>query len=127
MAILVACVLGLVALAYVLYPIYHQKAEKALPGGENGENSKSSETLHAVLEQEQAARNALQEVELDYQLDNISEEDYNHLRERYIRRAAVALKARFEQERARDQELDAAIEAQLNKLKEQERNEETAE
>jgi hypothetical protein len=127
MAILVACVLGLAALAYVLYPIYHQKAEKALPGGENGENSKSSETLHAVLEQEQAARNALQEVELDYQLDNISEEDYNHLRERYIRRAAVALKARFEQERARDQELDAAIEAQLNKLKEQERNEETAE
>jgi hypothetical protein len=127
MAILVACVLGLAALAYVLYPIYHQKAAQTLPTGENGENSKSSETLHAVLEQEQAARNALQEVELDYQLDNISEEDYNHLRERYIRRAAVALKARFEQERAREQELDAAIEAQLNKLKEQERNEETAE
>jgi len=127
MAILVACVLGLVALAYVLYPVYHQKAEKALPVGENDKNSEKSETLHAMLEQEQAARSALQEVELDYQLDNISEEDYNHLRERYIRRAAVALKARFEQERARDQELDAAIEAQLNKLKEQERDEETAE
>lgn len=124
MAILVAFGLGLAALAFVLYPIYHRSAEKTRVVLEN---SNSTHTPHTIMDQEQAARNALQEVELDYQLDNISEEDYNQLRERYVRRAAVALKTRFEQERARERELDEAIEAQLNKLKEQERDEQPAE
>lgn len=124
MAILVALGLGLLALAFVLYPIYHRSGEKTpVVLGSNG----STHTTHTIAEQEQAARNALQEVELDYQLDNISEEDYNHLRERYVRRAAVALKTRFEQERARERELDVAIEAQLNKLKEQESDEQSTE
>ncbi len=124
MAILVAFGLGLVALAFVLYPIYHRTAEKTPVVLENGS---STHITHTIMDQEQAARNALQEVELDYQLDNISEEDYNQLRERYVRRATVALKTRFEQERARERELDEAIEAQLNKLKEQESDEQPAE
>ena len=69
-----------------------------------------------TTEREQSARSALQEIELDYQLGNISEADYTLLRERYMRRALVAMKSRYE----REQELDAAIEEQLCHMKQQE-------
>jgi hypothetical protein len=115
MAILVAFGLGVVALAFVLYPVYHRSASSKKVALESTEGE-----TQMVLEQEQAARMALHEVELDYQLDNISDEDYNQLRERYIRRAAVALKVRYEQEHERERALDEEIEEQLRKLKEQE-------
>jgi hypothetical protein len=69
-------------------------------------------------EREQEARTGLHEVELDYQLGNISETDYGTLRERYMRRALVELKSRYE----REQELDEVIEGELRKLKEQDRD-----
>jgi len=68
----------------------------------------------AQIDRELAARVALQEIELDYQLGNIAETDYRSLRERYVRRALVALKSRYD----REQELDEAIEEQLRKLRE---------
>ena len=77
----------------------------------------AGENRNRPTEQEQQARAALQEVELDYQLGNIAEPDYRSLRERYMRKALVALKARYEQE------LDAEIEEQLRKLKEQDKDE----
>ncbi len=110
MVIAVAIVLGLCALAFVLYPLYRRSEQDLLPvllGPDAPE-------IAAVSEQEQSARNALQEVELDYQLGNIAEPDYRNLRERYMRRALVALKSR----RDRDQEIDAEIEAQLHAMKE---------
>ena len=67
-----------------------------------------------MSESEQAARSALHEIELDYQLGNISENDYRTQRERYLRRALVALKSRYDSEQA----LDDVIEAQLQKMKE---------
>jgi hypothetical protein len=70
--------------------------------------------VRAQTDREQAARSALREIELDYQLGNISEADYRTLRERYVRRALVALKSRHEHE----QELDEAIEAQLRQMRE---------
>lgn len=66
-------------------------------------------------EREQAARAALHEVELDYQLGNITEADYRALRERYTRRALRELKARYD----REQELDDLIEQQVRQLREQ--------
>ena len=68
-----------------------------------------------LSESEQAARSALYEIELDFQLGNISESDYRTLRERYLQRALVALKSRYD----REQELDDEIEAQLQKMKDQ--------
>ena len=67
---------------------------------------------------EQAARSALREIELDYQLGNITEADYRTLRERYVRRALGALKSRYE----REQELDEAIEVQLRQMREKNDN-----
>ncbi len=111
-SILVAIGLGLLTLAFVLYPLYHRTppSEQVSTASKGGEDS-------SVLpsEGEHAARAALHEVELDYQLGNISSADYGTLRERYMRRALSALKTRYEHE----QELDEAIEEELKKLKEQ--------
>jgi cytochrome c-type biogenesis protein CcmH len=56
----------------------------------------------------------LQEIELDYQLGNITEADYRSLREKYLHRSLVALKSRYD----REQELDTMIEERLGTLKE---------
>src|SRR5690242_4164944 len=100
MAIIIAIALGLLALAFVLYPLFRRAPEAAQTASHVEENT-------GPQEREQAARSALQEVELDFQLGNIEEPDYRTLRERYMKRALVALKARYEQE----QELDELIEA----------------
>lgn len=112
MAIVVAVVLGLLALVFVLYPLYRRTADSEPVMQVAADDDKES----VLRENEQAARGALQEVELDYQLGNIDEPDYRTLRERYMQRALVALKSRFE----REEELDAEIEEQLRQLKEQE-------
>jgi hypothetical protein len=111
MAIVVAIVLAIIALAFVLYPLYRGEY-RAVP-----EIDMPASDAHAVTltsEHELAARSALQEVELDHQLGNISDKDYQTLRERYMRSALVALKSRYD----REQELDALIEDQLRKMKE---------
>src|SRR5690348_8490738 len=110
-SILVAVGLGLCTLAFVLYPLYHRT-----PSSEQASTAENG--LASPTEREQAARAALHEVELDYQLGNIADADYGTLRERYMRRALTALKSRYE----REQELDEVIEAELRKMKEQDGN-----
>jgi hypothetical protein len=110
MAIVIALALGLLALAFVLYPLL-RRAPEAVPVPAT--QLASAEEMAQPLEREQAARSALQEVELDFQLGNIEEPDYRALRERYMKRALVALKARYE----REQELDDLIEEQLRAMK----------
>jgi hypothetical protein len=127
MALIIAILLGVAALAFVLYPLYRRDGSMSLATS-GGEQLKVASVLagkgdattviqtssEAVAEQEQSARTALQEVEFDYQLGNIEEPDYQELRERYMRRALLALKSRYEHE----QEIDDEIEEQLRRLKE---------
>ena len=125
--LLIAIVLVVSALAFVLYPFYRraparseQQRETALfPLAGEAELSSGHDREQAgqgvpMSESEQAARSALHEIELDYQLGNIAENDYRTLREKYLQRALVALKTRYD----REQTLDDAIEAQLQKVKE---------
>jgi hypothetical protein len=111
MAIVVAIILGVLALGFVLYPLYHREPDNEIPPA----SEQGSSVLVERGEKEQAARTALQEVELDYQLGNISDDDYQSLREQYMQRALQALKLRYE----REQELDQEIEEQLKRLREQ--------
>ena len=135
-ALLVASGLGLLALAYVLYPLYRGRLAK--PASNSPLPTKDMQP--ATSDSEQAARLSLQEVELDYQLGNIAESDYRTLRERYMRRALVAMKSRYgnaptstdhledENELAtedtqniqdgQDTDIDELIEEQLRKLRE---------
>jgi hypothetical protein len=107
--ILVALLLGSLALAYVLYPIFRRTPFKTT------QPTLWDKSVNSQFDREQSARSALQEVELDYQLGNLGETDYRSMRTHYLRRAALAMKYRREHE----QELDAMIEEKLRMLKEQ--------
>ena len=109
LSIIIALFIGVLSLTYVLYPLYkHVGSSLFAPAAGDPEST-------VPTEGEMAARLSLQEVELDYQLGNLSEHDYGSLRERYLNRALLALKSRHE----REKELDLAIEEQLRLLKEQ--------
>ncbi len=127
--IVITIVLGALALAYVLYPFYRRTSAPPAQAGETvrAANQRSVDArphaeqafvpgiaLPDQVTREQIARSALREIELDYQLGNITEADYSSLRERYVRRALVALKSRYD----REQELNEAIEVQLRQLRE---------
>jgi hypothetical protein len=127
MALIIAILLGVAALAFVLYPLYRRDGSISLAtssgeqlmvasvlAGKGDATTVIQTSSDVVAEQEQSARTALQEVEFDYQLGNIEEPDYQELRERYMRRALLALKSRYEHE----QEIDDEIEEQLRRLKE---------
>ena len=129
MPILVALLLGMVALAFVLYPLYRstsgdmvlgktEKEDQAYPAHGLSSPYASTPAPTNVEDRLDSSRQALQEVELDYQLGNLSEADYRMLHERYMRRALVAMKTRHDLE----QELDDAIEEQLRLMKEQEKH-----
>jgi len=130
MALIIAIILGGVALAFVLYPLYRrvpgerreQQEQRPRVAGLAAGATPAAIVSANIAEQEQSARTALQEVEFDYQLGNIEQPDYQELRERYMQRALVALKSRYE----REQELDDEIEMQLRKLKEKGAHEDTA-
>ncbi len=102
--LLVAAILGLALLAYVLYPLARLTREQ--------ERTVLVEQQD-LGEREQNARQALQEVEFDFQLGNLAEGDYRSLRSRYMRRALVEMKQRHQ----REQQIDEEIEDQLRLLK----------
>jgi predicted Holliday junction resolvase-like endonuclease len=91
-------------LAFVCYPLYRRTAGLALSGGSSD-----------LSEREQNARQALHEVEFDFQLGNLDERDYRALRTRSLHSALTEMKARHQ----RTQELDERIEAELRRLREE--------
>jgi hypothetical protein len=125
-AIVVAVLLGTFALAFVLYPLCQREfpsihRDTCPPGKvpttlrlEHAASPLPGDITAQQADREESARAALQEVEFDFQLGNLGEDDYRSLRERYMRRALSALKSRHDRERA----LDDAIEEQVRKLRE---------
>ena len=113
---LVAFILCIPALLFVLYPVYrpYQRIPAGMPDVlDELDRSVDQATLPSQLENEQAARHALKEVELDYQLGNLAEPDYCSLRERYMRRAFTAHKSIL----AHEQQLDELIEERLHQIR----------
>ena len=107
--VLVALLLGVLALALVLYPLYRHAPLDVV------QQRASADRATTRADAEQSARTALKEVELDYQLGNLAGPDYRALRERYTRRAFAAMKSRQQNEEA----IDALIEERLRLLKEE--------
>ena len=123
--LLIAVTLGASALAFVLYPLYRQgsgrmrAAQVQEMSAQNGALHSDTQSIDSAsivnfADREQTARAALQEIELYYQLGNLGEADYSSLKERYLRRAILAMKSR----QSYEQELDALIEEQLRRMKE---------
>jgi hypothetical protein len=113
---LVALILCVPALLFVLYPFYrpYQRISAEIPDSlDELDGSGDQATLPSQVEDEQAARRALKEVELDYQLGNLDGPDYRSLRERYMRRAFTAHKSIL----AHEQQLDKLIEERLRHMR----------
>jgi len=111
---LVALILCTPMLFFVLYPLY-QPNRRVAASSYTGAGEENQPALPSQIDSEQAARSALTEVELDYQLGNLAEPDYRSLRDRYLRRAYSAHKSI----QAREQQLDALIEERLRQLREE--------
>jgi hypothetical protein len=106
--LLVAALMGLTALALVVYPLLGLDRD-----GADADVASATVGVSEITPQESAARQALLDVDFDWRLGNLDQEDYRQLKEHYEERALVGLKARYE----REQQLDAAIERQLQALR----------
>ena len=108
MPLLIAALLGLSGLLIVLYPLL---------GLDRAPASGAPRAPADEAERERLAKQALRDVDFDYRLGNLEEGDYQDLRQRYEERALLALRERYERERA----LDAAIDEQLATLRQKKR------
>jgi hypothetical protein len=104
MPLLIAALLGLSGLLIVLYPLL---------GLERAPATGTPRDSRDEAERERLAKQALRDVDFDYRLGNLEEGDYQDLRQRYEERALLAMRARYERERA----LDATIDEQLAALR----------
>jgi cytochrome c-type biogenesis protein CcmI len=82
-ALIFGTVLALVALAFVLYPLFRESAPS--PSVEPVPVREPSATEHAIA--------ALREVEFDRETGKLSESDYAALKTKYMRDALAALRA----------------------------------
>jgi len=103
--LLLAAALGLAALLVVIQPLLADRRTRPEVGAVSA--------LIESADAERSAKQALLDVELDHRLGNLNDVDYGQLRARYEERALVALKARYDRERA----LDARIERELAALR----------
>lgn len=100
---LLALVLSLAALAYVVWPLL-----KPGPAPIMVENDRLTE----LLGRKDAVLKAIKDLEFDYQVGKLSEEDYQ-LYDQRLRRQAVALLQQIEQVAPMSSNLDAALEAEI--------------
>ncbi|MGH2517674.1 MAG: hypothetical protein ACRDHP_18655, partial [Ktedonobacterales bacterium] len=104
MPILIAVLLGFSALLIVIYPLLG--LDTAATQSAAGEDA-----LTDVTERERSAKLALRDVDFDYRLGNLEENDYDALRSRYEGRAMAALRTRYEREQALDHLIDEQLAA----------------
>ncbi|MSQ15235.1 MAG: hypothetical protein EXR50_05175 [Dehalococcoidia bacterium] len=102
--------LGFIALVsvLVLYPLFRPSA-KTYPQFHVNSNGH----LEEVEEERDLAISSLRELELEYQMGKLSDEDYTELREEYRRRAIALLKATD----VGEESIDSAIEAEIRRLR----------
>lgn len=119
LAWLVPIGLLLAGLALLFFILRDWQTSSALSSTSNTSEPVSTDEDELTFEHTQLLQELedpiLQEIELDYQLGNITEADYHTLREKYLHRTLVALKSRYD----REQELDTMIEKRLRAMREQ--------
>ena len=102
-AILVALVLSVGALAFVVWPLL-----KPGPAPVMVEDDRLTE----LLGRKDAVLKAIKDLEFDYQVGKLSEEDYQ-LYDQRLRRQAVALLQQIEEVAPQTADMDAAMEAEI--------------
>jgi hypothetical protein len=102
-AMLIALVLSVGALAFVVWPLL-----KPGPAPVMVEDDRLTE----LLGRKDAVLQAIKDLEFDYQVGKLSEEDF-HLYDQRLRRQAVALLQQIEQVAPQSADIDAALEAEI--------------
>ncbi len=82
MEYIVIALVIVVVMAFVAYPLFAAPEEKTAP---------MPEALDGLIAQRDSAYDAIRDLDLDYQLGKLSQNDYHALREKYKLRAASAL------------------------------------
>ncbi len=102
-AMLIALVLSVGALAFVVWPLL-----KPGPAPVMVEDDRLTE----LLGRKDAVTEAIKDLEFDYQVGKLSEEDYQ-LYDQRLRRQAVALLQQIEEVAPQSADMDAAMEAEI--------------
>ncbi len=84
MVLAIKILIGLIVLGFILWPCVGKKEaeEAALP---------QEKDLHLLLEQKEQTYAAIKELDFDYQMDKLSEEDYQELSREYKQKAVAVL------------------------------------
>jgi hypothetical protein len=102
-AMLIALVLSVGALAFVVWPLLKPGPAPAMV---------EDDRLTELLGRKDAVLKAIKDLEFDYQVGKLSEEDYQ-LYDQRLRRQAVALLQQIEQVAPQSADIDAAMEAEI--------------
>ncbi len=102
-ALLIALVLSVGALAFVVWPLLKRGPAPVLV---------EDDRLTELLGRKDAVLKAIKDLEFDYQVGKLSEEDYQVYDQR-LRRQAVALLQQIEQVAPQSADVDAALEAEI--------------
>ncbi len=100
---LIALVLSVGALAFVVWPLLKPGPAPAMV---------EDDRLTELLGRKDAVLKAIKDLEFDYQVGKLSEEDYQ-LYDQRLRRQAVALLQQIEQVAPQSADIDAAMEAEI--------------
>jgi hypothetical protein len=102
-ALLIALVLSLAALAFVVWPLFKRGPAPVMV---------DDDRLTELLGRKDAVMMAIKELEFDYHVGKLSEEDYQ-LYDQRLRRQAVGLLQQIEQLTPMTAQMDAALEAEI--------------
>jgi hypothetical protein len=107
-ALLLGTLLALVALAYVLYPLFARGAEPSRA---------SAARLAPAVAPEQSAVDVLREIEFDRATGKLSDADYGSLKATYTERALADLRARDSAEALAELPAEDAAEAAISRYR----------
>lgn len=107
LTLLVALLLSAAALAYVLWPLLRREAPPMLL-----ENDRLTE----LMGRKDAVLRAIKDLEFDYQVGKVSEEDFHRFNQE-LRRQAIRLIQQIEQEAPQVTSLDERLEAEIARLR----------
>ena len=106
MEFIVIALLVVIVIGFIAYPLFSGSAEKTAP---------TANALDSLIAQRDSAYDAIRDLDFDFQMGKLSQEDYAKLRDKYKVRAAEVLKEIDQAGGIPD--VDASIEEQVARLR----------
>lgn len=110
MITVVYILLALVVVGFVFQPLFNNTK------GEVNRASRSQERLRELLEERERIYGAIRELDFDYRMGKVEEDDYQQTRTRYQEQAIVVLKA-IDQSNGRPEAIESRVEREIASLR----------